>query len=57
MAHRPSSTMSGGHQGPVPAPRVRRATVTDAPRLAELREEFRTSLAPEVRPEAGFLTR
>jgi GNAT superfamily N-acetyltransferase len=39
------------------APRIRLATCLDAPRLAELREEFRTSLAPHVQPEEGFLAR
>ena len=38
-------------------PRVRPATATDAAGLAELRLEFRMSLAPGVEPEAGFRTR
>jgi hypothetical protein len=42
---------------PAAAPRIRLATPTDAPRLAELRLELRTALAPEVEPEAGFRER
>jgi GNAT superfamily N-acetyltransferase len=36
---------------------IRLATAADAPALAQLRFEFRTALAPDVEPEAGFLTR
>ncbi len=50
-------TVSGGDPSIPGGPRIRGATAADAPRLAELREEFRTSLAPEVRPEAEFRTR
>jgi len=37
-----------------PVPRLRLAVAADAPRLAELRYELRTGIAPDVRPEAGF---
>jgi ribosomal protein S18 acetylase RimI-like enzyme len=49
--------MSGQSRGPEALAHIRAATAVDAPRLAELREEFRTSLAPEVHPETGFLGR
>jgi GNAT superfamily N-acetyltransferase len=49
--------MSGPSLGHEALPRIRAATAADAPRLAELREEFRTSLNPEVHPEAGFVAR
>jgi GNAT superfamily N-acetyltransferase len=52
------TTVSEGDPPRMPGgPRIRGATAADAPRLAELREEFRTSLAPEVRPEAAFRIR
>ena len=42
---------------PMTRPRIRLATPSDAPLLAELRLELRTALAPEVEPEAGFRER
>jgi GNAT superfamily N-acetyltransferase len=39
---------------PAAPARIRLATPKDAPRLAELRLELRTALAPEIEPEAGF---
>ena len=41
------------HAAP-PVPRLRVASAADAPILTELRYEFRTGLAPDVQPEAGF---
>src|SRR6185437_355643 len=52
----PSHPPAGEDPGAL-RPRVRPATATDAAGLAELRLEFRTSLAPGVEPAAGFLTR
>lgn len=49
--------MPGRSPGQGALERIRPATVVDASRLAELREEFRTSLEPAVRAEAGFVER